>query len=111
MAVSGCLWLSPPISGYLRLPLAISGYLWLSLAISGYSWLSLAIPGYLLLSLAISDYLYQVSNIRVQVEARESKLLLFLNFLPSSDKQPEAPAEAELLPYSHPPTGKVFKAE
>ena len=63
------------ISGYNAL-----GYLWLSKAISGYLWLSKAISGYLWVSLAISDYLYCVSTIRVQVEAGESKLLLFETF-------------------------------
>ena len=75
----GDLGLFLAISGYLGLFLAISDYLGLSLAISSYLWLSLAIPGYPWLSLVISDYFYQVSNIRVQVETGESKLLLFPN--------------------------------
>ena len=59
------------ISCYHWLSLAISGYLWLYLAISGYPWLSLAITGY--------HWLF-VLKIRVQVEAGESKLLLFETF-------------------------------
>ena len=97
LAILGYLWLSFAISGYLRLSgylglsLAILGYIGLSLAISGYHLLSLAISGYLWLSLTISDFLWlclPISSYIYQVEAGESKLLLFklfpyifLNFL------------------------------
>ena len=64
---------SQAISGYLCLSLAISGYLGLSLAISSYLKLSQAIIGYLRLSWDISSCLHQV-------EAGESKLMLFQNF-------------------------------
>ena len=57
------------------------GYIGLSKAIFGYVWLYLAISCYLCLSLTISDHLYQVSSIMVQVEAGDSKLLLFETFL------------------------------
>ena len=107
IAIPGYLSLSQDISAYLWLSQAISGYLWLSQAFSGYLWLypailvylglSWAFPGFLRLFwafsswfLAISGYIwlywamsgnpYQVSRIRVQVEARESKLLPFENF-------------------------------
>ena len=49
-------------------------------AIFGYLGLSQAISGHLVLSQVISIYVYQVSSIRMQVEAGESKLLLFQNF-------------------------------
>ena len=55
---------------------AILNYLRLSCAISGYLGLSWAISYYLKLSRAISDYLCQLSSIKVQVEAGESKLYL-----------------------------------
>ena len=44
------------------------------------SLLLLTISGYIWLSLAISWYLYQVSSFRVQVEAGENELLLFVTF-------------------------------
>ena len=59
-AISGSLELSPGILGYIGLYRAISGYIWLFLA-----------------RLSYLGYLYQVSSIRVQFEAAESKLLLF----------------------------------
>ena len=75
------------ISEYICLFRSIFGYIGISLVISSYLycylWLFRAISGYLelfWLSLAISDYLYQVSRIRVQVEAGESNLSLFKTF-------------------------------
>ena len=81
------------ISGYIRLfpaILAISGHLAIMLylkllqAITSDRHQSLAIFCFLWLSLDVSGYLYQVSSkyhIRVQLEAGESKLLLFETFL------------------------------
>ena len=66
--------LSLATMGYIWNSLAIFGYLGLYWAISGYLWQSLAIFGYL------SLYIYQVTSIRVQVEAGEGKLLLFKTF-------------------------------
>ena len=91
LAISGFLGLSLAISsypclshqaipGFLRLPQATLGYLGLSWAISGYLWLSLAICNYIGLCLAISGYPYRILRIRVQVQARESKLLPFETF-------------------------------
>ena len=75
--------LSPSILVYLSPSCSISVYLGLSRTISSYNELSqicLAISGYQWSSRAISGYLYQVSSIRVQVEAGESKILLFETF-------------------------------
>ena len=55
-------------------------HLWLSLSISVYLWLSLIISDYFWLSVTILGYLYKISSIRGQVEAGESKLLLFETF-------------------------------
>ena len=85
--ISGYLRLSQAISGYqaflgyIQLSLSISsGYLGLSQATLGYLELSLAISNYIGLCVAISGYPYQISRIRVQVQARESKLLPFETF-------------------------------
>ena len=75
----GYLLLSWTSSGYVSFR-GISAFLRLSWVLSGYTLLSHIITYYLSVSFAISGFLYQVSNIRVQVEAEESKLLLFRNF-------------------------------
>ena len=81
--LSPAIWRYLNLSGCLLLSLfrSISGYLRLSQAISGYLRLSQAILGYLRLSVAISGYFYQISSIRVQVEAGEGKILIFETFL------------------------------
>ena len=55
----------------------ILGYLRQFRFIPGYIQLSWVISGYIGLSLAISGNIYQVWNIREQVEAGDSKLMLF----------------------------------
>ena len=72
----GYLLLSWTSSGYVSFR-GISAFLRLSWVLSGYTLLSHIIIYYLSVSFAISGFLYQESNIRVQVEAEESKLLLF----------------------------------
>ena len=73
-SISGYQWFSRIIPHYF-LSWAIFGYIWLSLIMLSYlklSWaisIIQAISGCLRLSFALSDDLYQVSNIRVQVEA------------------------------------------
>ena len=73
------LWISQTILGYFGLSWAILAHHEQSRAKSGNLWIYLAISGYLWLSITISAYLYDVSN-RVQVEAGESRLLLFETF-------------------------------
>ena len=93
------LGLSHSISGYLRQSRAIFSFTRLLWPISGYPWLYRAISGYpglswaILISLSLSwlylclsqsilvlGYIYQVSSIRVKVEAGERMLLLNWNF-------------------------------
>ena len=64
------------ILNYLRLSCDILCYIRLSRIILGYLLLSQTFSGYFGLSRAISDYLCQLSSIKVQVEAGESKLYL-----------------------------------
>ena len=88
--ISGYVRLSRAISGYFEqshVSQATMGYLGLSKTISGficknlgYLWQYMAISAFFWLSLAIAGYLYRVSNIRVQVEAGDSKLLRFQTF-------------------------------
>ena len=89
--IEGFLGLLLGISSYLRLSLAISCFfgwflviycnLELYWAILGILGLSPAIFGYFRHSGAISGYFYQLSSIRVQVEAGGSTLLLLQTFL------------------------------